>query len=304
MKHRMQFSQSRLAYSLIELFIVMAICSILLALILVAVQHTRHTVARVSCASQLRQLAMAIHMYHDTHHHFPPGCSYPRTPNAVDYFPGMSWHTSILPYIEMHSLAVLAQTAYQNDPRGYTSPHAMLCQTIVPEFLCPAESRRISRYPEIHATWAHTSYMGIAGSSRHSFDGIFLINQHVKISQVSDGTSTTIMIGERPPQPDGTFSGWYSLEGHTICPLSQILGADDPILPGSIKNGCQFPPIPIPLRPGNTLTDCHYGHFWSLHSGGANFAFADGSVRFISYSVGTIVASLATRDAGEVIPIF
>jgi prepilin-type processing-associated H-X9-DG protein len=290
--------------SQIELLVVVSICGILIALLLVAVQRVRGTAVRVSCASNLRQLSLAAHMYNDTHHHLPVGCAYPKVPGKVDlYYPGVSWHTSILPYMEQAELSVRAQAAYANDPHGrFDSLHDSLLRTLVPSYLCPAESRRMGGYastPEL--VWANTSYMGVAGSSRYLEDGVFHPGLTVRLLDITDGTTSTVMIGERPPGLDGVASGWYSLEGSTICKLSQVLPADDATNFSSGKN-CQYPPTPQPLRPGHPTDGCHLAHFWSLHPGGAHFAFADGSVRFLSYEVGPVLIALATRADGEVVP--
>ena len=106
------------------------------------------------------------------------------------------------------------------------------------------------------------------------------------------------MIGERPPGPKGDPGAWYAAWGHGVCPLSQILAAGK-IAPS--LDGVDCPPSLSPLRPGRLEDPCHTKHFWSLHAGGANFAFADGSVRFLAYRQSEILPALATRAGGEVV---
>lgn len=292
----------RRGISLIEVIVVVSICGVLLALLLVAVQRVRGAAQRLSCASNLRQLALAVQMFHDAHHHFPPGCAYPLPGRSGQdsYYPGMSWHSNILAYIEEGSLAVRVQSAYRTDPFGRSRIHDSLIRTVVPLFVCPADSRRMGGYPELDYIWANTSYLGVAGSGLYQDDGIFHPGLITRIADITDGTTNTIMIGERPPGVDGVLSGWYSLEGYTRCPSSQVLSTDDPMGSPTARK-CRYPPVPLPLRPGNLTDGCHLGHFWSLHSGGANFAFADGSVRFLSYEVGSLLPALATRAGGEVV---
>jgi prepilin-type processing-associated H-X9-DG protein len=281
------------------LLVVVGICGILLALLLPALQRVRQTALRAACASNLRQLALAVHSYGDAYQHLPAGCAYPFL--SAPFAPGVSWHTSILPYVEQDALWARAEAAYRANPNGRSAEHQRLLQNLVPAFLCPAESFRMGGWPQINYIWANTSYLGVAGSGLHHDDGVFHPALTIRLTDITDGTSNTVMIGERPPGIDGIFSGWYSTEGYTICPSCEVLAADDlPYRAWEYGRNCQLPPTPLPLRPGVPNSGCHLGHFWSLHPGGAHFAFADGSVRFLSYNVGPILLALATRAGGEV----
>ena len=189
-----------------------------MGLLLSAVQRVRGAAQRISCASNLRQLAIAVHLYGDSHDRLPAGCAYPPDPSPGNHFPGISWHTSILPYLEQEALSLRAQQAYSIDPQGKSDPvHDQNRRTLISGFLCPAESSRMGGYPSLDLVWANTSYLGVMGSSRGDRDGIFCPDLSVRFADIIDGTSNTVMIGERPPGPSGVFGGWYSLEGHTIC---------------------------------------------------------------------------------------
>ncbi len=110
---------SRPAMTQIELIIVVSICGILIALLLPAVQRVRDTAARISCAANLRQLALAVQAYSDSYQHLPAGCSYPQIPGGwPGQSPGISWHTSVLPYIERNTMWVQAEAAYRANPSG------------------------------------------------------------------------------------------------------------------------------------------------------------------------------------------
>ncbi len=295
---------SRCAMTQIELILVMAICGLLAGLLLSATQRARDAAARIACASNLRQIALAVQAYSDAHGHLPAGCSYPgRVPDVLKYYQGISWHTSILPYMEQSSLWGQAAAAYTADPGGNSVEHADIARTIIRTYLCPAEWFRIGGYPERENVWANTSYLGVAGSGRFDDDGVFHPGLAIRMTDITDGTSSTVMIGERPPGIHGEESGWYSRWGNNVCCVTQILPADDSrsILFG---RNCQFPAEPLPLRPGVPQDGCSMGHFWSLHTGGANFAFADGSVRFLSYNVGPVLVELATRGGGEVVDFY
>ena len=150
-------------------------------------------------------------------------------------------------------------------------------------------------------TAAFTYYLGNSGQHSGKKDGILYLDSKVRIADISDGLSQTILIGERPPSPDHHFGWWYAGVGQ------QRDGSADYLLgvretnqsfraPTCPKNGYDF-------RNGNLNDMCDTFHFWSLHNGGAHFAFADGSVRFLSYSANEILPALATRAGGEVVAV-
>jgi prepilin-type processing-associated H-X9-DG protein len=105
--------------------------------------------------------------------------------------------------------------------------------------------------------------------------------------QVTDGMSTTVMIGERPPGPVGDI-GWWSWYG-----LDVRVGAAN-----WTWVSC---PSPAYFGPSNDRDPCGVHHFWSWHTGGGNFAFGDGSVRFLSYTANQVLIPLSTRAGGEVV---
>jgi prepilin-type processing-associated H-X9-DG protein len=138
----------------------------------------------------------------------------------------------------------------------------------------------------------------------------------ITFASISDGTSNTLMIGERPPSVD-LFSGWWfagagfdrSGIGDVMLGAREIRYAENQagITSGIFVGSC--PISKIGFQPGQISDDCDQVHFWSWHPGGANWAFADGSARFISYSVdsppqmtpATTFMQLVTRNGGEVI---
>jgi prepilin-type processing-associated H-X9-DG protein len=124
----------------------------------------------------------------------------------------------------------------------------------------------------------------------------------VRITDITDGTSSTVMIGERPSGRSVSFTSWYSTWGSCVCSLSQILDARLDAGNADTDASCprltEYGPLRPPVKPEN---GCDRLHFWSYHTGGANFAFADGSVRFLRYSANAILPALATRSGGEII---
>jgi prepilin-type processing-associated H-X9-DG protein/prepilin-type N-terminal cleavage/methylation domain-containing protein len=295
-----QAGGGRRAWTLVELLIVVAIIAVLLGLLLPAIHKARDAASRVGCASALRQLALATHMYADVHQRLPPGCSYPfsRAADPSQFELGQSWQTSILPWVEQQALWSLAWEAHRQSPSGGTGAHAAVGVKVVPVFLCPSEGRRTSEAILDWPAWGLTTYAGVAGTSRRRNDGLLHPNLAVRFADITDGTSTTVLIGERPPGPKGLYGAWYSDWGCGPCALVQVLsaGATSWVPPEGI--GCKL--SLTSLRPGRPNDVCDVNHFWSFHSGGANFAFADGSVRFLPYARSEALPDLATRAGGEV----
>jgi prepilin-type N-terminal cleavage/methylation domain-containing protein/prepilin-type processing-associated H-X9-DG protein len=285
----------RHGFTLIELVVVLAILAILSTIIVAAVVRVRAAAARLQCANNVRQLALAVHHYENSRGQLPQGCFY-FTNNY--YEPGISWHTSILPYVEQDQLGNMAWQLNVADPSHFLiSAHDSIGAHVLSTYLCPSESRRTGFYVAYGSPWGCTSYLGVAGTDNSLKDGVFHSAFTIRFTDITDGTSNTLMIGERPPGPDGLWSSWYSEWGYRICQLSAILPAGP--FTTWMPNQCR--PMEGSLRPGRSDQPCDLGHFWSLHQGGANFAFADGTVRFLDYSRSSILPALATRAGGEVV---
>jgi prepilin-type N-terminal cleavage/methylation domain-containing protein/prepilin-type processing-associated H-X9-DG protein len=292
----------RSGLTLLEVLVVIAIVGVLIGLAVPAVQRVRDTAARARCMSNLKQLALAAHLYSGSHHKLPEGCGYPflNDPNRWMYHAGLSWHTSILPYVEQDELWRRAWEAQRQNPSGSGSGHDLVMAQVVPIYLCPSESRRQGDNGS-GKTWGLTSYVGVAGTNDALRDGIFHRHFPVRLTDITDGTSNTLMIGERVPGPHGIFGGWYAGWGYSVCRLAQIrpAGRDDWVSTEGV--GC--PVAGAALRPGQPENACDVTHFWSWHIGGANFAFADGSVRFLRYEANSVLPPLATRAGGEVVEL-
>jgi len=260
----------------------------------------RDRAARVGCASNLRQLAIATHLYADAHRWLPSGCAYPMVrllPQPLSGV-GMSWQTAILPYIEQEQVWQLAWLAQRQDPYGHAPIHALVKAHAFPVLLCPSNSLAVGD-SAAGDEFGLTDYIGVAGTGVGQNDGMFHVRYTVRLTDVKDGTSSTLMIGERPPGPRGAFGAWYAGWGYTVCSLSQILPAvGDSFVPPQASD---CPLSTSGLRPGIVGNACDIPHFWSLYSGGANFAFADCSVRFVTYEQTGILPALATRSGGEVV---
>ncbi len=165
---------------------------------------------------------------------------------------------------------------------------------------------------------AFTAYQGVSGVHQRSFDGILLPNAFlevngryqqtafkIRLADVKDGASNTLLVGERPPSADLVFGWWFAGAGQ------EDDGSCDVIL--GVRERCRQPYYfeppyncsggPYNFRPGTVHNQCDQFHFWSLHTGGANFLFADGSVHFLNYNADSILPALATRSQGEVVTL-
>lgn len=285
---------ARRAVSLVELLVVIALTAVLLGLLLPAVQMARQAAARTQCANNLRQIGLALHSHHDAHAAFPPGLSGARGPE-----PYLSWLARLLPYLDQGPLWREVQGAYRQDRDFLRVPPHTRRATVVPTFSCPAEPRTLRPSARLNGLVAFTAYLGVSGRDADELDGVLFLDSRIRVAQITDGTSHTLMAGERPPSADERFGWWYAGWGQ------QKDGSAEVVL-GLTDYNVAEPPCPRgPYRFGQGRPDnpCDAFHYWSLHPGGAHFVFADGSVRFITYSAHPVMAALSTRAGGEVVTL-
>jgi prepilin-type processing-associated H-X9-DG protein len=286
------------AFTLIELLVVLAILFTLIGLTCAAIQRSRLTAARLQCADKLRQAGLGIHNYHATRHVLPPGLE--GTLRRSNY-PFLSWNARILPYLEHESLWRRIDEAYRQDPNFLDVPPHTDRSTLVPSYVCPADSRALFERGSARASPAFTSYLGVEGTDQFKKDGLLFIDSRVRLEDVTDGTSRTLMVGERPPSADGILGWWYAGWGQAQDGSAEMVLGVREINIG--HNGPDCPPGPYRFTIGTRNDQCDAFHFWSYHRGGANFLFADGSVRLVSYSADPIMRALATRAGGEVVDL-
>lgn len=291
----MKLRPSPRGYTLLEVLVVIAIMGVLTALLLAAVQRTRERANQLACQNKLHQIALALQNYHDVHGSLPPGVSYR---NGTDPYPFMSWNTRLLPFLEQDALWNLAVAAFAKDPRFLNNPPHVDLVTFVPLFACPSDPLNFQTRT-LAGTFrvAFTDYLGVEGTNQFSKDGLLYLDSQVRLTGISDGTSNTLMVGERPPSADGVLGWWYAGEGQ-----SQD-GSADMVLGVREMNASVYAPNcpagPYGYGPGNGQNQCDVFHFWSFHPGGAHFLFADGSVHFLPYAAASVLPALATRAGGE-----
>lgn len=312
-------------FTLVELLVVIAIIGILVALLLPAIQAAREAARRTQCGNNLKQQSLGLHSFHDTYRRFPSAHQVMPNPYCTTYAcepppggldaasgypvegPFWSWTMRIAPFIEMNSVYesvdLHAWPWWQPHSDG-TDPNGHVCET----FVCPSDARGGIQTRFSGHTVALTSYLGVSGRNQFKEadgqDGILYVNSSVTMGAIVDGTSNTLMVGERPPSTSRQY-GWQWAGAGDV----PHFGATDVVL-GVLERPIEPAASPDFFRNGtiNDPMDIHRYHFWSLHPGGALWALADGSVRFIGYSAGgpenmsspSIVEAMATRASGEV----
>ncbi|MFO0807867.1 MAG: DUF1559 domain-containing protein [Gemmataceae bacterium] len=291
--------RARVAMTLLELLIVVAIIGLLIGLTLPAVQRVRYASYRTTCANNLRQIGLALHGYHARHESFPAGFTVPPK-NALGPFAYMSWLTRVLPDLERDELWRATVAAYEERWFPYTDPPHVGNATHVPTFICPTDDRIQSpATTRSGRRVAFTSYLGVLGRYQGDAAGILYLNSRVRATDILDGTSQTLMVGERPPSVNLRYGRWYADSGTDDNGSCGVTLGSDTLFSGHRTEGQCNVSLPN-FHAGRIDQICDMYHFWSLHSEGCPFLLADGAVIMLSYSAGDIFPSLVTRSGGEI----
>ncbi len=288
----------RFAFTLIELLLVLGMLGVLSGLTLGAVQKARQAVLRVTCQNRLKQVGLGMHAYHTSHQRFPAGFLGESGRLGIPY---TSWRANLLPFVGEQTLHNQILAKPMEVPRGMADYFALT--TIIVPYLCPADPKSGVVGPNrVHGIeTAFANHMGVSGTNQKTEDGLLFLDSQVRSSDIGDGSSQTLMVGERPPSVDGGFGNWFTT-------MAFFSGAHDAVSgvmefnPGTgIGLGSICPKnVPYPYQePKSPLEPCNYLFYWSYHPSGANWLFADGSVRFIPYSASPMMAGLSTRNGGE-----
>jgi prepilin-type N-terminal cleavage/methylation domain-containing protein/prepilin-type processing-associated H-X9-DG protein len=326
----------RMAFTLVELLVVIAIIGVLVALLLPAVQAAREAARRMQCLNHERQLALAAHNFHDQNKNFPAGVYQLKFPSAPQ-FRGVSLYVKLMPFLEQANLvAGWDETDPLINTIGGTS--AKTAQKIK-VLLCPSDYLKDNPIFTGSLYYGLTSYGGNGGTRSYdplqaTNDGMFYVigpgsetapaGQPVRMSEVTDGLSNTILFGERShtdPVNDilagqvGTGGGggggggggssvmvnkmgsvgWWGASGGRLAAGDVTLSAAAPLnylIPqGTSTSAYQ-----------QSLYNQRICAFGSNHGSGANFAMGDGSTRFISQSLSqNTLTLLCIRNDGAAV---
>lgn len=301
-------------FTLIELLVVIAIMGILVAILLPAVQAAREAARKAHCRNTVKQLGLALHLYHDVNKQLPAG--YLWYDDTIG--PGWSWGSALLPYVENRPL--YDEIDFQRHIYGFAGandPNRRIAATPLPIFRCPSETGPdlvtvgfLSPYrsfpvaaqfpmPLPHTyllfNMATTSYAGNKdiGINPHLDTGILFLNSHLSFAEIVDGLSNTLALGE--------------VTVDDVPHASQWAGTPNQYSTGSLATTRAAPNT----KPGLGNDRRIYG---SRHPGGVFFAMCDGSVRFISNDIDSgdpravpyrpgIFQGLSTRSGGEAVGV-
>jgi prepilin-type N-terminal cleavage/methylation domain-containing protein len=301
----------RTGFTLVELLVVIAIIGVLVALLLPAVQAAREAARRMSCSNNMKQIGIALHVYHDTILKFPFGWS----------DRGAGWSAMILPNVEQKNLYDTLQWAESNNWDSANTPNRRACETVIPFYRCP--SMAVAQHHNLNGITQRVpaSYRGVASSTADSDDasnsakspkrsmenidleGIFYGCSTIRFADITDGTTNTFMVGEsyydeRSSQNGQAMDFWY-IGSPQIDPWSCKGGTGGT----EFSEFCGSTGVPYNARKiASTSGYVKELSFSSYHPNGSMFCLADGSVRFVSFSINyPTYQSLGSRNGGETI---
>lgn len=293
---------NRRAFTLVELLVVIAIIGLLVALLLPAVQAAREAARRAQCLNNLKQIGLALQNYHDLARSFPPGYLSAFDSSGNDTGPGWGWAAFLLPELEQ-------TPTWQMLNFNLPVEHAANAQGRVVGlrvFRCPSDTGsptwQVAGVPPASpsiCTIAEANYVGVFGTTEPGVDGdgVFFRNSQINLRDITDGSSHTLMVGERSVLlGQATWVG--AVANAVLVPdTSDGVGAGPPendaaMVLGHTGDG---------FSPGQRAS--HVSQFYSLHSGhGVQFLFADSHVSFLSSSLDyRQYHAMATRAGQEAI---
>jgi prepilin-type N-terminal cleavage/methylation domain-containing protein/prepilin-type processing-associated H-X9-DG protein len=318
--------RSRRAFTLIEVLVVIAIIAVLIGLLVPAVQKVREAAGRAQCANNLRQMGLALHGYHDARGTFPPGYLNQvsaKYPNVPAFLYRWSYLAQLTPYLEqtpVYNTLDLTIPLYQDFAGDVFPDNQFGVSQKIAIFLCPSDLQ-----PVVSPQFGPTNYVaclgsGAGGGTRTTADGVFYNDSHIRITQITDGTSNTALMSEQILGPGGP-------------PITDVAKVDVRLdyaffrVRQAVDEGfCQGTSLWLTDRGSRwadgevqySLYDHHYPpnapqwdciaieYSWkparSRHTGGVNLLLADGSVHFVANGVNPVIwQALGSRNGGEVV---
>ncbi len=295
-------------FTLIELLVVIAIIAILIALLLPAVQQAREAARRSACKNNMKQIGLALHNYHDVHLIFPAG-GYVGQGAPSSFGNGLGYAVMILPFMDQAPLYGKFDFKEEMNDVANKGVSDVIWKTVIPAYLCPSSNntkvvtnRSVLHYlgnmgpndlakvaaSRIYAVVPNTSggvrpvaSQGVllAGGPNLSSTLTLPTDQRVRMRDITDGTSNTIMVGELSHN-SSTLATWTFGCVNVNC--------------DSTKNITAGININLGTDPRNDYS------FSSNHTGGCHLLFADGSVHFVSENINfTVYQNAASRNGDE-----
>ncbi|MCC9606533.1 DUF1559 domain-containing protein [Blastopirellula sp. JC732] len=308
-------SKTRSAFTLVELLVVIAIIGVLIALLLPAVQQAREAARRMSCGNNLKQLGIAMHNYHDTYKKFPPGyfqtLGYEVRPfNTSGHQMRYCYARSILPFMEQQALWELLDAGQKLNTPSWQIPGIT---EVVPGYMCPSDPAG----PKVSKEGFGGNYLGFHGDSRYydqggsadeRMNGMFCALSKIRMGDVTDGTSNTMLMGEINLVPEGGLDvsvtdrrGMYNMcyTGNATISANVTPNSLTPDVQesGRFVNTDYAPAVSA----GSGGVYATYAR--SHHPGGVQVVLVDASVRFVPETIDSVIwKGAATRSGGEITP--
>ncbi|HMO83595.1 MAG TPA: DUF1559 domain-containing protein [Lacipirellulaceae bacterium] len=313
-------------FTLVELLVVIAIIGVLVALLLPAIQAAREAARRSQCLNNMKQLGLALHNYHGARNEFPIGAEVPlRRAN---------WRLKIAPYFEQSSVYArldfkdqFASACTATSNYGVkTGKNAFLSRLVFEVYECPS-----SDLPPNDPYWCNfeelqiPDYIGVSGAASnpggvhdmcspetgygvYCRNGILVPFEIIKMRQVTDGLSNTVIVAENSATVAGVdmrgsyHGGWAGLNGSER-PVNEFEGDELPY--GGATKTLRYPINYDILAPGTSAPYEANVVFNSFHPGGINVTMGDGSVRFLAESTELeILMRISSREDGEAVGAF
>ena len=290
--------QQQRGFTLVELLVVIAIIGILVGLLLPAVQAAREAARRAQCMNNVRQIGLALTNYESAYRRYPSGWVDWRQTTK----PGWSMSQAILPFMEQTNLSNRLDTNFAID----STVNRPFLETVIPTFICPSDPApstfEIAEASGLDEDEGHeeggghnvdighklfriakSNYVGVFGTLEiedvpYRGDGVFFGNSFIRMRDMTDGVSNTIIFGERGSRLGGSL--WHGYISEAASAPARFLGTTDHV-----------PNSPV----------AHFDDFSSYHTGGTHFVNGDCSTKYMSNSIDLeVYQALATRSGGEV----